>query len=129
MMRSNTLIALLAICFFVTSCGNEKPQINADAKLMAALECKAYKLKVEREKAANDIRHMADSLAKHKLPLTDLQSQQIDSLKIKYTALTAELASKITKTLDSLFAKTYRTPEQRRELDAETAKIKKEICP
>ncbi len=107
---------------------NDKEQLDKDAKLMATLECEARQLKEERFKAANEMRFMEDSLAKYKIPLTAIQSQQMDSVKNVYTLRTGALADKITKTMDSLFATSYQTAEQRQAFDVATEKMLQEVC-
>ena len=107
---------------------NNQAQLENDAQLMAQLECQARQLKEERFKAANDIRFMEDSLAKYKLRLSPQKSAEIDSVKESYTIRTGELADKITKTMDSLFATTYRSQEERQQLDEATEKVLQKIC-
>lgn len=107
---------------------NKGEQLNNDAKLMATLQCEARQLKEERFKIANDIRFMEDSLMKQNISLTTAQSQHIDSIKTVLTMRTGKLADKITKTMDSLFAVSYQTPEQRRAFDEATEKQLREVC-
>lgn len=95
---------------------------------MATLACEARHLKDERFKVANDFRFMEDSLAKHKIPLSEVQGRQMDSIKNVYTLQTGKLADKITKTMDSLFAVSYKTTEQRQAFDTATEKALQEIC-
>lgn len=103
-------------------------QLENDGKLMALLQCEARQLKEERFKAANDIRLLEDSLMKYHIAMTTAQSQQIDSIKIALTIRTGKLADKITKKMDSLFATTYKTPQQRDELDAVVEKLLHQNC-
>jgi hypothetical protein len=107
---------------------NTDEQLEKDVTLMASLECEARQLKEERFTIANEFRFMEDSLAKHKIPLSASQSQHIDSVKNAYTLRTVELADKITKTMDSLFAVSYQTPEQRHAFDEATEKKLGEVC-
>ncbi len=107
---------------------NNRGQFEKDVQLMANLECEARQLKEERFNAANDIRFMEDSLAKHHLPLSPAQSQHIDSVKTAYTLQTGQLAEKITKTLDSLLAVSYKTTEQRKAFDAAIETKLLEVC-
>ncbi|RDB05733.1 hypothetical protein [Runella aurantiaca] len=116
-------------CIGLLSCEKKDGgQFEKDVQLMANLECEARQLKEERFNAANDIRLMEDSLAKHHLPLSPAQSQRIDSVKTAYTLRTGQLAEKITKTMDSLFAVSYKTIEQRQAFDAATEKKLQEVC-
>lgn len=107
---------------------NNQAQLENDAQLMAQLECQARQLKEERFKVANDIRFMEDSLTKNKLRLSPEKIAEIDSVKESYTLRTGELADKITKTMDSLFATTYRSQEEREQLDEATEKVLQKIC-
>jgi hypothetical protein len=116
-------------CIGLLSCEKKADApFEKDVQLMANLECEARQLKEERFNAANDIRLMEDSLAKHHLPLLPAQSQHIDSVKTAYTLRTGQLAEKITKTMDSLFAVSYKTIEQRQAFDAATEKKLQEVC-
>ncbi len=128
-MKFNISVWTISLGILVLSCGkNEREQLEKDAQLMAVLECEARQLKEERFQAANDIRLMEDSLAKHHIVLTDVQSHQIDSVKNAYTLRTGQLADKITKTMDSLFAVSYQTVEQRQTFDEATEKKLREVC-
>lgn len=116
-------------CIGLLSCEKKADApFEKDVQLMANLECEARQLKEERFNAANDIRFMEDSLAKHHLPLSPAQSQHIDSVKTVYTLRTGQLAEKITKTMDSLFAVSYKTTEQRQAFDVATEKKLQEVC-
>ncbi|WP_428666280.1 hypothetical protein [Runella sp.] len=128
-MKVKNSICLIITALFLGRCGkDEKVQLEKDAQLMAVLECEARQLKEERFDAANEIRFMEDSLAKHHIALTASQSKHIDSVKNEYTLRTGQLANKITKTMDSLFAVSYQTPEQRQTFDAAVEKRLQEVC-
>jgi hypothetical protein len=128
-MKFNPITWVIIISLTFVSCDkNQEEQLQKDTQLMANLECEARHLKEERFKVANDFRFMEDSLAKHKIPLSDWQSRQMDSVKNVYTLRTGKLADKITKTMDSLFAASYKTAEQRQSFDVATEKVLQEIC-
>ncbi|WP_080057372.1 hypothetical protein [Spirosoma aerolatum] len=128
-MNRNTALGFVLIGFAVGNCQKiQQSQLDRDAQLMATLECEARQLKNERFKAANDIRFMEDSLAKHNIQLTSAQSIKIDSVKENYTLRTGQLAEKITKTMDSLYAATYQHPEERQQLDDAVEKVLQTIC-
>ncbi|MBN8825302.1 MULTISPECIES: hypothetical protein [unclassified Spirosoma] len=128
-MNRNTALGFVLIGFAVGNCQKiQQSQLTRDAQLMATLECEARQLKNERFKAANDIRFMEDSLAKHSIRLTSAQSAQIDSVKANYTLRTGQLAEKITKTMDSLYTATYHQPDERQQLDDAVEKVLQTIC-
>lgn len=128
-MNRKTTFGLLLLGFVVTNCQKiQQDQLHQDAQLMASLECEARQLKNERFNAANEIRFMEDSLARHKVQLSVAQSAKIDSLKTSYTLRTGQLAEKITKKMDSLFTATYHRAEERQQLDDEIEKVLKTIC-
>ena len=128
-MKVKILIGVCLGSLAVMSCQKmDQTQLEKDAQLMAKLECEARQLKEERFKAANDIRLMEDSLAKNKLPRSAAKSAEIDSVKESYTLRTGVLADKITKTMDSLFANSYHTPEERQQFDEATEKVLLKIC-
>lgn len=128
-MKFNLFCWVIIASLSLLSCDkNDRGQFEKDVQLMANLECEARHLKEERFNAANDIRFMEDSLAKHHLSLSPAQSQHIDSVKTAYTLRTGQLAEKITKTLDSLFAVNYKTIEQRQAFDAATELKLQEVC-
>lgn len=128
-MNVTTLIGVLLVGFALVNCQQgQQAQLTADAQLMATLECEARHLKDERFKAANDIRFMEDSLAKQHLSLSAAQSAAIDSLKTTYTQRTEQLALKITKTMDSLFAASYHSPAEREQFDNAVEDVLKKTC-
>lgn len=128
-MKVKYSICLMISALFLVRCGkDEKAELEKNAQLMAVLECEARQLKEERFNAANEIRLMEDSLAKHHMELTVSQNQHIDSVKNEYTLRTGQLANKITKTMDSLFAVSYQTPEERQMFDVAVEKRLQEVC-
>ncbi|MEZ4901128.1 MAG: hypothetical protein R2822_04900 [Spirosomataceae bacterium] len=128
-MKFNILICFVVSSLTIWGCQKaDSAQLEKDAKTMAILQCEARQLKDERFKIANDIRYMEDSLMKNKIPLSISQSHYIDSIKNIYTVRTGLLATKITKTMDSLFATNYKTLEQRQVFDTATEKILHNIC-
>jgi hypothetical protein len=62
------------------------------------------------------------------LPLSPTHSQRIDSVKTAYTLRTGQLAGKITKAMDSLFAVSYKTTEQRQAFDNAIETKLQEVC-
>lgn len=96
---------------------------------MADLQCEARRLKEERFSIANTLRFRSDSLMKLNIPLTAAQKQEEDSIKTLYTARTGEVAVRLTRVMDSLFAVHYQTAEQRQEFDAAVEKKMQQVCP
>ena len=128
-MNWKTTFGIALVGFGLASCSvGHQSTLAIDAQLLAKLECEARHLKDERFTVANTIRLMEDSLARHRLPLSAAKSTEIDSVKASYTLRTGQLADKITKTMDSLFATNYHSSQERQQLDEEIEKVLQTNC-
>ncbi len=127
-MKSYSIFCLSLLMGGVLLCCQEKTVYENDVRLMTELQCEARRLKEERFSIANALRFRNDSLTKLNIPLTNVQKQEEDSIKTTLTIRTGELAERLTRSMDSLFAVHYKTVEERQQFDAAVEKKLGEVC-
>lgn len=115
----------------LTSCTNkiDEKSIALDAERIAILQCDARHLRNERFDSANNIRLREEAMLRKGEKITPAQLHQNDVVAKDLTQRTSEMATKITRTLDSFWKNKYKTIEQRQVLDKAVEAIANIKCP
>lgn len=128
------LNGLLALVLLLSACGAPKlseETLQADAAMLANLQCEAKKLQDERFKLATDIRMLEDSIMTAASSLIPAYQAKLDALAGKKEDMalrTKTMADSITHVLEQLHQGTYKDTADRRLLDVALSGQYEQLC-